>query len=232
MVDTTCPIPATPCAMLPASSAAAASDFAPAQAMLQEVFAAPGDAAATGLMLAQTSPRKEGALLWIQEARALSEMGRVFPHGLPPALRRPILHIVTRNARDALWAMEEGLKCAALTAVIGELHGDPHALDFTATRRLAVAAERYRMPAFLIRSAGHANLSGARRRWRVESRPSLPHPYDAQAPGAPVWSLDLFRARDMRPARWDTSYDRAAHRLDLVPASGDGALAKGTLRCG
>lgn len=218
-----------PCLYLAASHPAPAAStdaLAAAPPTLQELFAAPGDAAAFGLVLSQLEPRAPRPLLWVQEARVLGEMGRVFAHGLPPGLRRPVLHVVARNARDALWAMEEGLKCPALSAVIGELHGNPRALDFTATRRLAVASERSGMPAFLLRSGGEADLSGARRRWRVASRPSLPHPHDAKAPGAPAWSLDLFRARDLRPGQWDVAYDPAAHRLDLVPATGDGTLAE------
>jgi len=150
--------------------------------------------------------------------------------GFPPAQRHSFIHVAARNPRQTLWAMEEGLKCSSLSAVIGEMSGDPATLDFTATRRLAVAAERYGVPAFLIRIDGHANLSGARRRWHVESRPSLAHRHDWGAPGLPVWSLELFRARDMRPGQWDAAYDAAAHRLDLVSAVGDEPLAQGAHR--
>ena len=82
--------------------------------------------------------------------------------------------------------------------MIGELWGDPAALDFTATRRLAVAAERSGVPCWLVRLGGTANLSGARMRWRIASAPSLPNPFDPRAPGAPAWDAELFRARGMR----------------------------------
>ncbi len=162
----------------------------------------------------------------------MREMGRIYLPGLLEMTECPVIHVAAQDGREALWAMLEGLKCASLGAVIGEIQGDPRALDFTATRRLAVAAERYGVPAFLVRVNGQPNLSGARRRWRVESRPSLSHLYDAKAPGAPVWSLDLFRARDMPPRRWEVSYDRAAHRLDLVPATGDGQVEEDFRRAG
>ncbi|WP_299322929.1 hypothetical protein [Parasphingopyxis sp.] len=151
---------------------------------------------------------------------------------MPVSLGTEPIHVTARNAKDALWAMEEGLKCPSLSAVIGEIYGDPRALDFTATRRLAVAAERYGVPAFLVRVGGQADLSGARRRWRVKSQPSVPHPYNPKAPGTPVWSLDLFRARDMRPGQWDAVYDAAAHHLDLVSPICDGAVADGARRYG
>ena len=98
------------------------------------------------------------------------------PRGLGGFTRRgsaavQIIHVTAGDARSALWAMEEGLRCGALGAVIGELWGDPASLDFTATRRLAVAAERSGVPAWLVRLGGAANLSGARMRWRVASAP-------------------------------------------------------------
>lgn len=187
----------------------------PAEPTLQEAFVSPGDASVIGLVLSQIR-QQDSLLMWIQDRKAIREMGRMYLHGLPGREGPSVMHVTAKDGREALWAMLEGLKCTALGAVIGEIHGDPRALDFTATRRLAVAAERYGVPAFLVRVNGQPNLSGARRRWRVESRPSLPHQHDIKAPGAPVWSLDLFRARDIQPHRWDASYDRAAHRLDLV----------------
>src|SRR4029453_9962273 len=96
------------------------------------------------------------------------------------------------GAGAALWGMEEGLRCAAIGAVIGELWGDPAALDFTATRRLAVAAERSGVPCWLIRLSGTANLSGARMRWRIASAPSIANPLDPRAPGASAWDAELF----------------------------------------
>ena len=79
--------------------------------------------------------------------------------------------------------MEEGVRCSGLSGVIGELWGDPAALDFTATRRLAVAAERCLVPCWLVRLGGTANLSGARMRWRIASGPSIANPFDPRAPG-------------------------------------------------
>jgi protein ImuA len=121
--------------------------------------------------------------------------------------------------------MEEGLRCAALSAVIGEVWGDPRALDFTATRRLAVASERSGVAAFLIRLGGAANLSGARMRWRIASAPSLLNDLDPKAPGLPAWDAELFRARGMPPGRWTISHE--ADRFHLVAASGGGALGEG-----
>jgi protein ImuA len=161
-------------------------------------------------------------VLWVQERMAILESGRIYPPGLGEA---DILHVEARDARDALWAMEEGIRCAALSAVIGELYGDPAALDFTATRRLAIASERSGVPCWLGRLGGTANLSGARMRWRVASAPSLLNPLDPRAPGAPAWHAELFRARGAPPGRWSIAHEAGA--FHLVSGTGDRAVGEG-----
>ena len=194
-------------------------------ATLAELFAAsPRDAGWAGFLLPQLPA--DGPLLWVQERMAILEAGRVHPPGLPG---HALIHVEARDSREALWAMEEGLRCAGLSAVIGEIWGDPAALDFTATQRLAVAAERNGVAAFLIRLGGHANLSGARYRWRVASAPSLAHPYDPRAPGAAAWEAELFRARGRPPGRWLVSHEpaqeaRTEAALRVVAGPGDRPL--------
>jgi protein ImuA len=182
---------------------------APPGSTLSELFAAhPRDGGWAGFLLAQLDTQKP--LLWIQDRMAILESGRVHPPGLPS---RNLIHVEARDAKDALWAMEEGVRCAALSAVIGELWGDPRALDFTATRRLAVAAERSGVPCWLVRLGGTANLSGARMRWRITSAPSLGNELNARAPGLPVWDAELFRARGAPPGRWSIAHEGGAFHL-------------------
>lgn len=193
----------------------------PVRPTLSELFAGhPRDGGWAGFLLAQVEPGKP--LLWVQERMAILEAGRIYP---PRLGSRDLIHVETRDSRSALWAMEEGLRCPGLAAVIGELWGDPAALDFTATRRLAVASERSGVPAWLVRLGGSANLSGARMRWRIASRPSLVHPFDPRAPGAPAWDAELFRARGIAPGRWSLSHESGAENpFRLVAAPGDRAL--------
>jgi len=187
---------------------------------LSELFAVhPRDGGWAGFLLAQVETGKP--LLWVQDRMAILESGRIHPPGLPS---QDLVHVEARDARDALWAMEEGLRCPSLSAVIGEIWGDPKALDFTATRRLAVASERSGVAAFLIRLGGHANLSGARMRWRIASAPSLINPLDPRAAGSPAWDAELFRARGMPPGRWSVAYE--ADRFHLVAGAGDRALGE------
>ena len=187
---------------------------------LSELFAAhPRDGGWAGFLLAQIDRSKP--LLWVQDRMAILESGRVHPPGLPTP---NLLHVEARDARDALWAMEEGLRCACLSAVIGEIWGDPRALDFTATRRLAVAAERSGTPCWLMRLGAHANLSGARMRWRIASAPSLINDLDPRAPGLSAWDAELFRARGMPPGRWSLAHE--AGLFHLVAASRDRTLGE------
>ena len=224
----------------PESSGAGWRLPSPETPTLSELFASGArDSGATGFLLAQLPRGKP--LLWVQERMAMLEAGRIYPPGLGIG---ELIHVAARDARSALWAMEEGLRCSTLGAVIGEIWGDPKALDFTATRRLAVAAERTGVAAYLIRLGGHANLSGARMRWRVTSAPSLAHPLDPKAPGQPAWDAELFRARGLAPGRWSiacdaqrqtmrvVSHDGAADRVDLVAAPRDRALVEGQRRVG
>jgi protein ImuA len=192
----------------------------PAAATLSELFAAhPRDGGWAGFLLGQLDPGKP--VLWVQERMAILESGRVHPPGLAS---QNLIHVEARDAREALWAMEEGVRCAALGCVIGEIWGDPKVLDFTATRRLAVAAERSGVACWLVRLGGAANLSGARMRWRVASARSLANPLDERAPGLPAWDAELFRARGCAPGRWRLAHD--ADRFHLVAAAGDRALGE------
>ena len=82
----------------------------PVRPTLSELFAAtPRDAGWAGFLLAQVEPGKP--LLWVQERMAMLETGRIYPPGLGS---RDLLHVAARDARSALWAMEEGLRCSGL----------------------------------------------------------------------------------------------------------------------
>ena len=189
---------------------------APPSSTLSELFAAaPRDAGWTGFLLPQVERGKP--LLWVQDRMAILESGRIYPPGLRGI---ELIHVEARDARAALWAMEEGVRCSGLSGVIGELWGDPAALDFTATRRLAVAAERSRVPCWLVRLGGRANLSGARMRWRIASGPSIANPFDPRAPGASAWQAELFRARGHPPGRWSIAHETNSFRLAAAPGGG------------
>ena len=189
-------------------------------ATLSELFAGhPRDAGWAGFLLPQVD--RQRPILWVQDRMAILESGRIYPPGLGLA---DLIHVEARDAKSALWAMEEGLRCASLSAVIGELWGDPASLDFTATRRLAVAAERSGVACWLVRLAGSANLSGARMRWRIASQPTLLNAFDPRAPGLPAWDAELFRSRASAPGRWSIAHE--ADAFHLVAQPGDRTLGE------
>ena len=186
---------------------------------LSEAFpSSPTDASAVGFALSRL-PCTNAPILWVQDRLSRKEAGRPMIAGL--SAKRPIIMVDLSRATDVLWAMEDGLRCRALGAVIGEVWGDPAALDFTATKRLAMRAEAADVSCWLIRRAASPDLSAARDRWRIASLPSAVHPHDPQAPGAPRWSLDLFRSRRSKPGQWVATYDVAADRVHLAASVRD-----------
>jgi protein ImuA len=210
----------------------------------QEVFGSSRDACAPALALhlAQVGTLPDQPRwLWVQDHAAIRLTGRPFIHGLPPALRRGLVHVAAAKAQEALFAIEEGLRCTDFAFVIGELSGDPRALDFTASRRLSVTSERHGVPLYLVRHDGHPNLSAARRRWRVAPFASEAAAWNDCAPGDPRWQAALFRARGLPPGTWiagerggwravlatepGAASAPAPHPVDLAAAPGDRPLA-------
>ncbi len=208
-------------------------DVAPPDAgdpVLRDVLSdMPFDAAMTGFVLAAL-PASTAPILWVSDRMSRRENGRLYGAALRQlGIRSPLLRVEVSHPRDVLWTMEEGAACAGLAAVVGEIHGAPEVLSFTATKRLALRAETAKVPIWLLRTGDPGALSAARERWRVHAAPSTRHAYNPQAPGAPQWEAELFRARGRSPGIWRASYERCAegtkHRLRLVSGSGDGPLA-------
>lgn len=173
---------------------------ADAQPTLREVFCGSvTDGAGMAFMLTQIDPTK-GPVLWISDRLSRREAGVICMAGLPHGI--DILRVDVSKPVDVLWAMEQGLGCQTLGGVVGEVWGDPAALDFTASKRLALRAEAHAVPAWLVRRAAHPNLSAARARWTLSSLASLPNPHDMHAPGQPLWHAQLFRSRWGTPGDW------------------------------
>lgn len=210
-------------------SAAQDVDISTLRPALSDVLATgPADPAATGFVLSLLSGT-HGPILWVQDYQSRRENGHLYTPSLKRfGLDQAVLKVAVSHPRDVLWAMEEGATCASLSAVIGEIHGGPAVLDFTATKRLAMRAEASGVPLYLIRSGDPGGLSAARMRWRVATLPSRPHQHDSQSPGQPQWDVDLFRARGRPPGRWVAQYDpdadKAADRLGLVSRLRDRAV--------
>ena len=209
-----------------------------------EVFAPAGEASGAGLALALARDASRDALsddaddqrswLWVQDKAALRLSGRPYRPGLPAHLRHRLIHVSAATPEDALFALEEGLRCRDLAFVIGEIAGNPRALDFTASRRLSLAAEKHGTALWLVRLDARADLGSARMRWRAAAAPSPPPRWNPQAPGAATWGTELFRAHTFQPGHWTLRDDGTALTApsapdhgDLVQGSGARSLAAG-----
>ncbi|WP_225206828.1 hypothetical protein [Novosphingobium huizhouense] len=219
-----------------------------------EIFAPAGEGSGAGLALAlaREALKNEGwrcapgdpaadtpderAWLWVQDKAARRLSGRPYRPGLPPDLRHRLIHVAADKPEDALFALEEALRCRDLAFVIGEIAGNPKALDFTASRRLSLAAERHGVPLWLVRLDAACDLGSARMRWKVVAAPSPAPRWNAHAPGDPTWRAELFRAHTFQPGQWTLRDDASALAVspafeagagDLVRAPGDRSLAAG-----
>lgn len=222
-----------------------------------EVFASGREGSGAGLALslaldelcskaiaegAETEDRR--AILWVQDRAAARLTGRPYRPGLPQAVRHRLIHVLAEKPQDLLFALEEGLRCREIACVIGELAGNPKAFDFTASRRLSLAAEKHGSSLWLVRLDAARELSSARLRWEVRSAPSPEPQWNPQAPGTPAWRAELFRARSHAPGEWTLHDDgtglvarrahdsrqgraAAANPFHLVRASRDRPLATG-----
>lgn len=160
-----------------------------------------------------------GTVLWVRPPEACGgrDAGLYGPglaaFGLDPA------RLIIANAgtpRDALWAIEEGLRAPELAAVLGETDG----IGLNASRRLQLAAGESGVTGLLLRRAGALDPaalppSAAVTRWRVRPAPA------ANTPGLTRWHLDLLRCRGGIPCSWIIDHDQETHRLALAaPLSG------------
>ncbi|WP_421847605.1 hypothetical protein [Novosphingobium sp.] len=197
-----------------------------------EVFAPAGEASGAGLALALArdalfdDAEDQRPWMWVQDKAALRLSGRPYRPGLPPHLRHRLIHVAAEKPEDALFALEEGLRCRDLAFVIGEIAGNPRALDFTASRRLSLAAEKHGTALWLVRLDARTDLGSARMRWRTAATASPPPRWNPQAPGRATWNAELFRAHTFQPGHWTLRDDDTA--LAAEPA-GSGTPDHGDL---
>ena len=112
---------------------------------LTEVFTETAwDAAGIGFVLARL-PRSDAPILWVQDRVSRRETGRPSLAGMGA---RSLITVDVSRAQDVLWAMEDGLRCKALGAVVGEVWGAP-------PRSLTVNRGIIKRKVFLNEGMGH-----------------------------------------------------------------------------
>jgi protein ImuA len=180
----------------------------PTGAIHELITRTPQQSAAThGFLSALLAPlmEKGGACLWIGGARTTSDPGRTtFAPGLPIYGVSPdrILFLELPREQDRAWAMEEALKCEALTAVVGEIAD----LSFTDSRRLQLAVEQSRVTGFLIRpNPRNLGTVASVARWEINALPSEPEE-GLPGIGFPRWQITLHKVRNGQPGTWTVEW--------------------------
>jgi protein ImuA len=142
--------------------------------------------------------KNNGAVLWISSTRTL----------FPPALKSfgiepdRFVFVNLQKERDMIWAMDEALKCNALSAVIGEIRE----IDFTSSRRLQLAVEQSHVTGFIVRSNYRKlNTTACVSRWKITSLPGEAED-DLPGIGFPKWKVELLRMRNGKTGSWNLQW--------------------------
>jgi hypothetical protein len=172
---------------------------------------------------------KRAPLLWCLTDRMAREWGAPYgpglcDFGLDPA---ELLIVQTNLPMEAAWALEEGLKARAFIAALGQFEVKAPLV----ARRLSLAAQASRTPCLLLSGHRGAGLPGTLTRWRIEAARSRASPFDASAPGAPIWRLTLERCRGMAPTgSWIVEFRNDAYGVHLDAALSDREAEAGERR--
>lgn len=121
--------------------------------------------------------------------------GRLYPPGLAELGLDPTrcFSVHAPDLLAALKATADIARSGAAGAVLVEIEGNPRLLDLTASRRLALAAEKSGTAVLLLRMGARAAPSAAYSRWQVASASSTP--LLAKAPGGPTFDITMLRHR-------------------------------------
>ena len=195
-------------------------------AQVHEIVAADAGAAATGfsaVLLARLAGK--GSVIWCRRDPGLHGIklygAGVAAFGLD--LRRLLLVRVRREI-EVLWAMEEGIRSGAVSAVLGEVTTIPP----IALRRLQLAAETGGATGLLLRPPGAALAAvSATTRWRVASAPttltlrlreafSPEEGWDEGVRPRIRWRLELLRCRSAPPIGWLLDWCDETRRLRVA----------------
>ena len=178
---------------------------------------APHDGAALGFTAHLLGRFGPGTILWCRRPTGTFDAPPYAPALAAWFDPARLLTVTARRDEDLFWAMEEGLRCPGIAAVVGETR----AADPTAGRRLSLAAQKTGVPALLLRAQPAPPQSVCATRWRVASAPSHSTPGLADV-GAARWRLELRRNRFGTPSAaetpsWLLEWNDETHCLAVVP---------------
>jgi protein ImuA len=152
--------------------------------------------------------KNRGAAIWLCKEPV------IFPPGLKSFGIDPekIIFLYLKRQQEILWCMEEALKCKGLSAVIAELHD----LDFTASRRLQLAASKSNVTSFIIKHPSPATTASIAR-WRITPLPGVAPDIDMPGIGFPQWTVELLRVRNGKTGTWQVQWTEKG--FQFMPAT-------------
>jgi protein ImuA len=164
-------------------------------------------AATSGFIAGLTSGiiKNNGIVIWVSTARTAFPLA--FQHfDIAP---ERIIFIDLKKEKDALWVVEETLKCEHVAAVVGEIQQ----MDFNQSRRLQLAVEKSRVTGFIIRKdARKITPSACVTRWQIQPLPSeLPNLMPGV--GFPRWQIELLKVRNGKPGAWNVEWSEGKFKL-------------------
>ncbi len=140
----------------------------------------------------------KGYCVWVGSNRTL----------FPPALKlfgvesERIVFVDPKSNREVLWAVEEALRCDALSAVVGNLRE----LSFNESRRLQLAVENSCVTGFIHRyKPRQENTVACVTRWKIKPIPTQAH--ELPGVGLPGWQVELLRVRNGKPGSWQLQWN-------------------------
>jgi len=163
-------------------------------------------AAANGFLagLVGTLMKKEGICLWISVGHKLFPSALKF-FGVEP---HRVIFINVRREKDALWVMEQGLKCNALAAVVAEIRD----VSFAESRRLQLAVETSKVTGFLHRERPRTdNTLACVSRWKI--RPLSSRTNGLPGVGFPCLEVELAKIRNGKPGIWQFEWKNGTFKL-------------------
>jgi protein ImuA len=149
--------------------------------------------------------KNNGIVIWVSTARTAFPLA--FQHfDIGPDR---IIFIDLKKEKDALWVVEETLKCEHVAAVVGEIQQ----MDFNQSRRLQLAVEKSRVTGFIIRKdSKKITPSACVTRWQIQSLPSeLPN--HMPGVGFPRWQVELLKVRNGKPGAWNVEWSDGKFKL-------------------
>ena len=175
---------------------------------------------------------RNGPIVWCQTAFNAREYGRLYAPGLLGSGLSPerLLFVSVPKERDFALVLEEVVRVSHVAAVVGE----GPAPNFTASRRLTLAAQASHVPCLILNTGGEIGASAATTRWRIAPIAGPPDPLDEEGPGQAAWSVTLARARGANAALNPTlakplniTWTHETHSFHLVSPLRHGASLPG-----